>query len=138
METSYSFSLEAITDAANWFRTKLGAHQVIALHGQMGAGKTTFVHAFCAAVDVQDHVTSPTYSLVNEYFSPELGTVYHVDLYRLRDEEEARQAGIEDVLFSGALCFVEWPEIAPGILPSDSLHVYLEAGSNGNRTLKIS
>jgi tRNA threonylcarbamoyladenosine biosynthesis protein TsaE len=114
----------------------VGNHSLL-IAGAAGAGKTTFVHAFCDAVGVKDHVSSPTYSLVNEYFSPEIGTIYHIDLYRVQDEEEARQAGIEDVLYSGAFCFVEWPEIARGILPEDSLHAYLVTDSDGKRTLKL-
>ena len=85
----------------------------------------------------RDVVTSPTFSLINEYRLPDGGSIFHMDLYRIKDEEEARQAGIEDVLYSGAICFVEWPEKAPGIFPPDTLDVYLEALPGETRRIKL-
>jgi tRNA threonylcarbamoyladenosine biosynthesis protein TsaE len=75
---------------------------------------------------VRDTVSSPTFSLINEYESAIAGTVYHMDWYRLKDEEEAIQAGIEDALISGNLCFVEWPEKAAGLLPEKPFEVFME------------
>ena len=137
MVISFNFNLGGIHDAAKRFLAEKGNHMVIALHGQMGAGKTTFVHACCDELRVEDKVGSPTFSLVNEYLSAETGTIYHIDLYRIRDEEEARQAGIEELLYSGSLCFVEWPEKAPGIFPDNCLQVYLEAVDEDLRRIKI-
>ena len=137
MALSFTYNLDGIRDAAAKFLAEKGNHIVVALHGQMGAGKTTFVHACCDELHVKDRVGSPTFSLVNEYLSQDIGTIYHIDLYRVRDEEEARQAGIEEILYSGALCFVEWPEKAPGIFPDNSLHVYLEAVSETIRLINL-
>ena len=137
MSITFAYSLDEIRTAAAKFLAKKGSHNVVALHGQMGAGKTTFVHACCDELGVTDHVGSPTFSLVNEYLSKEIGTIYHIDLYRVRDEEEARQAGIEDLLFSGVLCFVEWPEMAPGIFPDETLHIFLESLSERNRQIRL-
>jgi tRNA threonylcarbamoyladenosine biosynthesis protein TsaE len=138
MEMTIRFSLDELREAARQFLDLKGTHQVIALHAPMGAGKTTFVHACCDVLQVKDAVGSPTYSIVNEYLSPTAGAIYHIDLYRLKDDEEAREAGIEDILYSGQLCFVEWPELAPGIFPDNTLHVRLEAFPDQTRSIAIS
>lgn len=137
MDTSTAFSLDNISKAADWFWSAIGQYRVFAFHGQMGAGKTTFIRELCLARGVTDVVTSPSFSLINEYRLPDGGSIFHMDLYRIRDEEEARQAGIEDVLYSGAICFVEWPEKAPGIFPPDTLDVYLEALPGETRRIKL-
>ena len=92
----------------------------------MGAGKTTFIHALCDVKGVTDTVGSPTFSIINEYRYPG-GRIFHIDLYRLKDEEEAVRTGVEDVLYSGDLCLVEWPDRAPGIFPPDTVELWIEA-----------
>jgi tRNA threonylcarbamoyladenosine biosynthesis protein TsaE len=101
-------------------------HKVWIFQASMGTGKTSFIHALCDVLEVRDTVSSPTFSLINEYESAIAGTVYHMDWYRLKDEEEAIQAGIEDALISGNLCFVEWPEKAAGLLPEKPFEVFME------------
>ena len=136
-----SFSLDTIQEAASRFWELNNQATVFAFHGQMGAGKTTFIHALCDAKGVKDVVGSPTFSIINEYAVMENGTqqkVYHMDLYRLKDEEEAIQAGVEDCLYSGNTCLVEWPEKAPGIFPEHTVHVYIKAIDTSHRLLKIS
>jgi tRNA threonylcarbamoyladenosine biosynthesis protein TsaE len=120
------FTLPELPGVAARFLKSIPGQKVIALHGEMGAGKTTFSTAFCQAIGVRGTVNSPTFSLVNEYHTPSGMIIYHMDWYRLRDEAEALLAGMEEYLYSGALCLVEWPERAPGILPPDTLHAYLE------------
>jgi tRNA threonylcarbamoyladenosine biosynthesis protein TsaE len=137
MKGEYRFSLENIHDAASWFWEQMGDHKVVALYGHMGAGKTSFVHALCDVKKVTDPVSSPTFSLVNEYLVPGGERIYHLDLYRIRDEEEAIQAGIEDVLFSGSVCFVEWPEKAPDIFPDDHLKLQFIVNPDQSRTIKL-
>lgn len=110
--------------------------KVVALHGDMGAGKTTLVHALGEVMGIHEVVSSPTFSIINEY-GWEGGPVFHIDLYRLKDEEEAIQAGVEDCLYSGATCLVEWPDRAPGLLPPDTLHLYLEVVNTQARKLRI-
>lgn len=105
-------------------------------HGEMGAGKTTFIHGLCDLLGVKDAIGSPTYAIINEYASEEVGTIFHMDLYRLRDEEEALGAGVEDVLYSGNFCLVEWPEKAAGIIPGNALHIYLSLINEQTRTIK--
>ena len=114
--------------------------QVIVFHGTMGSGKTTFVRALCDARNVKDVVGSPTFSIINEYYFFENGMekkIFHIDLYRLRDEQEAIQAGVEDCLNSDHICLVEWPEKIPSLLPDDCLHVYIETVNADTRKLRI-
>jgi tRNA threonylcarbamoyladenosine biosynthesis protein TsaE len=137
MENIMYFCLDNITAAAQWFWSVTGNHNVIAFHGQMGAGKTTFVKTLCAVKGITDVVTSPSFSLINEYRLPDGGSIFHIDLYRIRDEEEARQAGIEDVLYSGSIGLVEWPEKASGIFPPGTLNVFLDIMPDGSRRIKL-
>lgn len=102
------------------------AQKVWIFHAGMGTGKTSFIHALCEVLEVKDTVTSPTFALINEYESPIAGIIYHMDWYRLKDEEEAIQAGIEEALLSGNLCLIEWPEKASGLLPENPLEVFME------------
>jgi tRNA threonylcarbamoyladenosine biosynthesis protein TsaE len=120
------FHLQEIEMAARQFWRQFPATKVFAFHGDMGAGKTTFIHALCQLKGVKDTVGSPTFSIINEYQYPE-GRIYHLDLYRLKDEEEALRAGVEDVLYSGDLCLVEWPDRAPGIFPPGTIGLRIRA-----------
>lgn len=131
------FALDKIKEAAQEFLSAIGQRKVIALHGEMGAGKTTFTHALCDVLGVQDAVSSPTFSIINEYSLTGGNSIYHLDLYRLKDEEEALAAGVEDCFYSGNLCLVEWPEKAPDLLPPDTVHAYLTIKGNNERMLRI-
>ena len=131
---------ENIRNVAEEFWKVVPGNPVLAFHGQMGAGKTTFIHALCDAKGVGDVVGSPTFSLINEYQYDCEGTrriLFHMDLYRLKSEEEARQAGIEDCLYSGYTCLVEWPEKAPSLFPEHTIHVQIEWVNDQTRTVKI-
>lgn len=101
------------------------AERIFLLHGEMGAGKTTLVNAFCRALSVRDSTSSPTFSIVNEYAS-ENGPVYHFDFYRLKQEFEALDLGYEEYFYSGAYCFVEWPEKIPNLLPNEAVNLTIE------------
>lgn len=134
------FTLDRINQTATAFWKAISPKRIIALHGSMGAGKTTFAHALCEAKNVKTVTGSPTFSIINEYFFIEAGIekkIYHMDLYRLKDEEEALQAGVDDCLHSGDICLVEWPEKAPGLFPSDTAHVFIEAIDSDTRKLII-
>jgi tRNA threonylcarbamoyladenosine biosynthesis protein TsaE len=130
------FHLKDIHAVASQFWREMEGKKVFAFHGEMGAGKTTFIHALCDEKKVSSTVGSPTFSLINEYRYPQ-GLIYHIDLYRIRDEEEALRSGMEDCLYSCQLCLVEWPEKAPGIFPDDTVHVYLKAIDNWNRQIRV-
>ena len=112
-------------------------HKVWAFHAAMGNGKTTFIHALCDVLQVKDHVTSPTFAIINEYTSPVAGTIFHMDWYRMKDETEAMQAGCEDCIESGNLCLIEWAEKFPDLLPPDTLHLFFEMISKKERKLII-
>ena len=133
------FSLDSIKENATVFWKMAGDTKVVAFHGDMGAGKTTFIHALCDVKGIKDAVTSPTFSIINEYRYKEAGKekkLFHLDLYRLKDEEEATRAGMEDCLYSNNICLVEWPDKAPGIFPVNTLHVYMEVLDEKNRKLR--
>ena len=131
------FTLEKIQDAAYKLLADTASYKVFAFHGEMGAGKTTFIHTICELKGVQDVVTSPTFSIVNQYKTNRDQTIYHIDLYRVKDENEAINAGIEDCLYSGDICLVEWPEKAAGIFPDDTLHITITPVDDNTRKLKF-
>ena len=134
------YSLPQLPQTADAFWKIAGDAHVIAFHGNMGSGKTTFIHAICDAINVSDVISSPTFSIINEYYFPETGEqkkIFHIDLYRLRDEQEAVQAGVEDCLYSDHICLVEWPEKIPSLLPGDTLHVFIEPVNDKTRKLRI-
>ena len=135
--SSVQYRLDEISEAGAWLWEQLQKSKVIALHGPMGAGKTTLVHALCDLLEIKDPVSSPTFSLINEYILPNGEKINHIDLYRIRDEQEALDAGMEDALFSGAYCIVEWPEKAPGIFPDDTIHITITVNHDLSRTINL-
>jgi tRNA threonylcarbamoyladenosine biosynthesis protein TsaE len=132
----FSYKLSDIEGAAIRFWQAIGAKKLIAFHGSMGTGKTTLIHALCETKGIKDVVGSPTFSIINEYYFSS-GKIFHIDLYRLKDEEEAIRAGVEDCLYSDHICLVEWPEKAPGIFPNDTGHVFIEVMDSETRHLTI-
>jgi len=118
-------NLQALDDAAYKFMTEMGDYTVFAFHGDMGAGKTTFINALCRSLGVEsDPTNSPSFAIINEYRSDTTAElIYHFDCYRLENEAEAVDLGAEDYFDSGALCFIEWPERISGLLPDDTVSV---------------
>ena len=133
---TFTFNLDTIDQAAAQCWKIIANRRVIAFHGQMGAGKTTFINALCRAKQVSSTVSSPTFSIINEYAYPG-GVLYHIDLYRLEQEEEAFRAGVEDCLYSGNICLVEWPERATALFPPDTLRIDIQAVDLDTRELTI-
>jgi tRNA threonylcarbamoyladenosine biosynthesis protein TsaE len=131
------FTLNEIDKTAKILLEKTTGFKVIALHGEMGAGKTTFVHALCNVLGVKDNIGSPTFSIINQYETSSAEIIYHIDLYRLKDEDEAIQTGVEDCLYSGNYCFIEWPDRAPAIFSDNTLHVTITTVNNDTRKLTI-
>jgi len=114
--------------------------KLFAFHGEMGSGKTTLITVLCKAKGVEELISSPTYSIINEYRFYENGTekkIYHLDLYRLNSMEEIIQAGVEDCIYSGDICFVEWPEKIPGFLNENTVKVFIEIMGDTSRQVKI-
>ena len=131
-------SLEALPAAAAALRAHLGVATVLCFEGEMGAGKTTFIKAFCASLGVPAaDVSSPTFSLVNEYRDAADRPVYHFDFYRLNDPHEAAQIGALDYFDSGYLCLLEWPSRVEALLPPDRLLLTLTVTGPFSRELKI-
>ncbi len=110
--------------------------KIFAFQGELGAGKTTFIKALCKQLGVEDSMSSPSFSLVNEYKSKNGNPIYHFDLYRLKSAQEAFDIGMEEYLYSGNYCFVEWPERAKGILPDETVHVSMRE-LKGSREITV-
>jgi tRNA threonylcarbamoyladenosine biosynthesis protein TsaE len=133
-------SQDHVADFAAAFWQVVPNAKVFLFQGPMGAGKTTLIGALCRAIGVQDPVSSPTFSIINEYAYREHGVLkklFHMDLYRLNSEEEVIQAGVEDAVYSGAICFVEWPEKAPHLFDASAVQVLIEPVSDTERLVKI-
>lgn len=129
-------TLKDIHEKAHQFWNLVDEESVLAFHGDMGSGKTTFIQALCKAKKVSSTVSSPTFSIINEYVFPG-GTIFHLDLYRLTNEEEAIRAGVEDCLYSGNICLVEWPEKTPRIFPENTIHIHLEFIDKETRRIRL-
>jgi tRNA threonylcarbamoyladenosine biosynthesis protein TsaE len=106
--------------------------KVFAFYAEMGAGKTTFIKALCTELGSHDNFSSPSYSIVNEYLisTNPPSKIYHIDLYRLNETEEALSIGIEEYLYSGHYCFIEWPALIEAYLPDDVVKIYIECNAN--------
>ena len=136
MEKKISISrIEDIAEVATHFLESIGDIPLLAFSGEMGAGKTTFIQALCKALGVSQDVNSPTFSLVNEYFTSNGESLFHFDLYRIESPEELFDLGYEEYFFSGKRCFIEWPEKASHLIPDDALMVRIEVREDGSREL---
>ena len=131
-------SLENIQEAAREFVAAMEDRTIFALYGKMGAGKTTFVKAVCEELGVSDVISSPTFAIVNEYRSDNTDElIYHFDFYRIKKLEEVYDMGYEDYFYSGAVCFIEWPELIEELLPEDTVKVSIEEQPDGSRIVKL-
>lgn len=129
-------SLDNIHEAARQFIAAMGDNTVFAFYGKMGAGKTTFIKAVCEELGVTDPINSPTFAIVNEYRSDTTGElIYHFDFYRIQKIEEVYDMGYEDYFYSGALCFIEWPELVEEVLPGDAVSVRIDEQEDSTRTV---
>lgn len=128
--------VEDLAAAAERMIAQYPQERIFLFYGHMGAGKTTFINALCAALEVQDSTSSPTFSIVNEYASSH-GPLFHFDFYRLKDESEALDLGYEEYFYSGNYCFVEWPEKIENLLPSHYLKITIEAIDNQSRSISV-
>jgi tRNA threonylcarbamoyladenosine biosynthesis protein TsaE len=128
------FSLDEITSVAHWILEQ-HPEKVILFEAEMGTGKTTLIKALCKALGVEGTISSPTFSLVNEYETNTGEVVYHFDFYRLKTEEEALDFGVEDYLYSGNYCFLEWSEKIPNLIPERHTVVSISTLENGDRLL---
>lgn len=144
-------STEQLADAARTFISNIGERRIFAFYGKMGAGKTTFIKAICTELGVEDVITSPTFAIVNEYeIAPKTPSslsnhqspiipqsVYHFDFYRIKRLEEVYDMGYEEYFYSGALCFIEWPELIEQLLPEDTVRVRIEQLPDDSRKVSF-
>lgn len=135
-----TISLQELPTFAQDFWQKAGNTKVFLFYGEMGAGKTTIIEALCSAKGVKEHTSSPTFSIINQYAYDDGGEeklIYHIDLYRLKDEEEIIQAGVEDCVYSGAICMIEWPQKAPHLFDQNVAKIIIEPISETERRIKM-
>jgi tRNA threonylcarbamoyladenosine biosynthesis protein TsaE len=118
--------LEDLIEAAEILSSYFKDEQVFAFYGGMGAGKTTFIKAICRELGSRDTVSSPTYSIVNEYLDSSGSPIYHFDFYRTKSSEEAISMGFDDYINSGSICLIEWPEKIQSLLPSRYVKVNIK------------
>ncbi len=136
----FTVSIKELNAFAKDFWGQVGATRIFLFYGEMGAGKTTLIEALCAAKGVTERMGSPTFSIINQYGYAEGGeekTIYHIDLYRLKDEEEIIAAGVEDCVYSGAICFVEWPQKAPDLFDDSAAKIFIETVSETERSISV-
>ncbi len=129
-------SIEELQDAAQKILEAFQGERIFAFYGKMGAGKTTFIKSICRKLGSIDNITSPTFALVNEYDTPNSGSVFHFDFYRLKNFEEALDIGFEDYIFSNNYCLMEWPEKIEELLPTELVKVTIEETDSGSRLIK--
>jgi tRNA threonylcarbamoyladenosine biosynthesis protein TsaE len=128
-----SFSPDDLPKVAQALSEAHPSAKIFAMYGRMGAGKTTFIKAFCASVGVTETVNSPTFALVNQYVAPEGESVFHFDFYRIKKLEEVLDIGYEDYFYSGSYCLIEWPEMIEELLPPGAVKVKIEEEASGRR-----
>jgi tRNA threonylcarbamoyladenosine biosynthesis protein TsaE len=130
------FSLEEIATVARKIIAE-NPKKIILFYGEMGAGKTTLIKTLAKNLGVSDATSSPTFSLVNEYETDHHDAVYHFDMYRLKNEFEAYDMGMDEYLYSGHWCFIEWPEKIPSLIPQDHTSIKIKTLPNGKRSLEM-
>lgn len=135
-----AISLDDLPSFAEQFWKYTTGTTVFLFYGEMGAGKTTIIEALCAAKGVKERMGSPTFSIINQYAyneNVEEKLIYHIDLYRLKDEEEIIQAGVEDCVYSGSICMIEWPQKAPNLFDETETKIFIEPLDATHRQVKI-
>lgn len=131
-----NFTLQELPDIARLI-LKESSHKVVLFYGEMGVGKTTLIKEIMRQLGVNDLVTSPTFSLVNEYQSLEGKSIYHFDFYRINNELEAMDIGIEDYFYSNSWCFIEWPVRIKNLVPLNAVEIHLKINDDGTRSINF-
>ncbi len=133
---TYTITKEAeLATVATALIESIGQANILAFYGKMGAGKTTFIKAICAALQVEDMVNSPTFAIVNQYDTPDNTPIFHFDFYRMESPQEALDIGFDDYIDSGALCLMEWPEKIAPLLPEDCIEIHIDLLPNLDRQI---
>jgi len=132
----YTYSLNQISRIAKKIIANSN-YKIILFYGVMGSGKTTLIKQLIKELGVEDVVTSPTFSLVNEYQNTTNELIYHFDFYRIENENEAFDIGFEDYIYSNCWCFIEWPENVENLLPLEAVKVFIEVNDDSTRTIQL-
>ena len=130
-------SLEEYPKAAREFIEQMNGRRIFAFYGKMGSGKTTFIKSLCEEMGVTDTINSPTFAIVNEYEDREQNTIFHFDFYRIKSIAEVYNMGYEEYIYSGAYCFMEWPELVEELLPEETVRVEIEEAEDKRRVIRI-
>lgn len=137
----YKVVCYSVHELANAAKKVLEVHpnnRIFAFLGSMGAGKTTFIKSICAELGVSDDVTSPTFSIVNEYLTKQGDSLYHFDFYRIKKQEEIMDIGSDEYFYSGNYCFLEWPELVKELLPESVVYISIEENiEDGSRIIQF-
>jgi len=128
---------EDLIAVAKEFLEALDTRLFVCFHGQMGAGKTTFIKALLKAIDAREDGSSPTFAIINEYESYMYGSIFHFDLYRLNSAEEALDIGIEEIIYQDNFCLIEWPDKILNLLPDDYVEVHIYVNEDNSRTITM-
>lgn len=136
-KTYIANSLEELPKVARQILLDYKDERIFVLNGLMGAGKTTFTKAVCEVLGVKDNVCSPTFAIINEYYSDIVGDIYHFDFYRINKEDEAFDIGLEEYLYSGNYCFIEWSERVINLLPKHFTRITIKEIEDFKREIKI-
>jgi tRNA threonylcarbamoyladenosine biosynthesis protein TsaE len=131
-----TYTIGDIESIAKKIVESIGTKKIFLFHGEMGAGKTTLIKALCKELGVVDNVTSPTFSIVNEYTIP-TGKIYHFDFYRLKNQTEALDMGYEEYFYSGDYCFIEWPGMIPDLIPNQHINISIKVLSGIERQIAV-
>lgn len=126
--------LEELPEVADFLMKNFINDRVFAFYGNMGVGKTTLIKVICEKFQVEDVVSSPTFAIINEYYSEEQGQIFHFDFYRLKNIQEAMDLGLDEYFYSKSYCFIEWPDKIEGLLPENFVYLRLEE-KNGERVI---
>lgn len=132
-----NYSLEDLNSIAKDIIAHIQQHKVVLFYGEMGVGKTTLIKELCKVLGVKDVAHSPTFSLVNEYQTVKGETIYHFDFYRIENEDEAYDIGIEDYFYSNNWCFIEWPSTIKNLLPLDAVAIHISLLENNERKIQV-
>lgn len=130
-------SIDELKQVAKVVKDLCSVNKIFVVEGEMGAGKTTLISTTCKLLNIEDEPSSPTYSIVNTYLSKEYGEINHFDFYRIKDEEEAIESGLDEPLYNGSICFIEWAERIKNLLPETYVKVSVETSLNNHRIITI-
>ena len=134
--TFYANNLQELDEIGNQLLKNFGNQKKIVFYGEMGVGKTTLIKSICKALNVQDIVTSPTFSVVNEYQTDIGNTIFHFDFFRIKEKEELLDLGLEEYIYSDNYCLIEWPEKAEGLLDDNFVEIHMTKNKDC-RTIKV-